>query len=295
MELDIVVVGHATVDVNVFPHGIIESVLGGAPTYAGFSLKALNREVGVVSKIGKDFPDYFPPLFSKFGLNTEGILATSGETTKFENTYSEDGERKQVVKSVADSISPKDVPQSYLNSNGFYISPVVDEISPETVSKISEGTGIVMLDPQGLFRELDDSGRINIKKPDDLESYLSGVDIIKIGKDEFKAFGESEENVLRNLVEMGPKTALLTLGGGGCKVFSGEEITKIDSLDVDARDLTGAGDVFGATFLSNYLDTKDSVDSARFANAAAGLKVEYKGPTGFPSRKEIKEALQKSQ
>lgn len=291
MQLDIVVVGHATVDVNVFPHGVIESVLGGAPTYAGFSLKSLGRDVGIVSKIGKDFPDYFPPLFSKFGLNTEGILATSGETTKFENTYSEDEERKQVVKGVAGSISPKDIPQSYLSADGFYISPVVDEISPETVSKINDTEGIVMLDPQGLFRKLDSEGKISIEKPNNLEDYLSGVDIVKIGKDELAAFEESEDQVLKDLIEMGPKIAVLTLGGGGCKVYSGEEVTKIDSLDVDARDLTGAGDVFGAAFLSSYLEKRDPVNSAKFANAAAGLKVEYKGPTGFPSEKEVKEAL----
>lgn len=293
MQLDTVVVGHTTVDMNVLPHGIIENVLGGAPTYAGFALASLGREVGIVSKIGQDFPDYFPPLFSKFGINTEGILVTSGKTTKFENTYS-NGEREQVCEEVADPILPGDIPQAYQNAQSFYVSPVAGEVSSETLSKISGEDNIVMIDPQGLFRKIGDSGKIDLKMPENLEDYLSTVEIVKIGEDEFRIFGKSEEKILESLVGMGPEVAILTLGEGGCKVFSGGEITDIESLGVEARDLTGAGDVFGASFLSRYLETKDPIDSARFATAAAGLKIEYKGPTGFPSEEEVEEMLKDS-
>ncbi|KXA95477.1 hypothetical protein AKJ36_00520 [candidate division MSBL1 archaeon SCGC-AAA259I07] len=292
MQIDTVVAGHITVDVNVLPHGIVENVLGGTPTYAGFALTTLGHEPGVVSKIGKDFPEHFPPLFSKFGLNTEGLLITSHNTTKFENTYSEDGEREQVCKEVSPPIKPEDIPQVYLDARGFYISPVMSELPPETVSKFSEeGKGITMLDPQGIFRELKDSGKIQLRKPDNFEEYLKNVDVIKVGRDELKIFDKSTEEIMKELVEMGPKIAILTLGAEGCKVSSNGEITEIKSLDVEAEDLTGAGDVFGAAFLSHYLETRDPIDSAKFANAAAGLKVKYKGPTGFPSEKEIKDAL----
>lgn len=291
MQLDTVVVGHATVDVNVFPHGVIENVLGGAPTYAGFALASLGRDVGIVSKIGQDFPDYFPPLFSKFGLNTEGILVTEGKTTKFENTYTEEGEREQVCEEVADPIFEGDIPQAYLNARSFYFSPVMDEVSPETLSTISDKENIAMIDPQGLFRKIGDSGKIDLEVPENLEDYLSRVEIVKIGKEEFNSFRKSEEEVLEALVGMGPDIAILTLGEDGCKVLSEGEVTSIKSLDVEAEDLTGAGDVFGASFLSNYLETGDPLDSARFATAASGLKIEYKGPTGFPSKEEVKEML----
>lgn len=292
MDLDTVVVGHVTVDVNVFPHGVIENILGGAPTYAGFALNSLGEEVGIVSKIGKDFPEHFPPLFSRLGLNTEGILATSGKTTKFENKYTEEGDREQTCKEVADSISPKDLPQAYLNAQAFYISPVANEVSPDTLSKISETGTIAMLDPQGIFRDISDSGEISLKKPKDLQDYLSNIDIVKVGKDELQTFDQPEEDILKNLVEMGPEIAILTLGDEGCKVLSDGEISHIESLPVEERDLTGAGDVFGAAFLSKYLKSKNPIESAQFATAAAGLKIEYKGPTGFPSEDEVKEALE---
>ncbi len=287
MKLDTVIVGHATVDVNVFPQGVIESVLGGAPTYAGFALTTLGNEVGISSKIGKDFPDYFPPIFSKFGLNTEGILATQGKTTKFENTYDEEGQRKQICKEVSDSISPGDLPRAYLNASSFYISPVNGEVPAETVSKISEESGVTMLDPQGLFRNISESGEITLEKPDNLEDYLPGIDIVKIGKNEFQTFEKSGKEVLEKLVENGPEIGILTQGGDSCKILHDGQITEVKSLDVEVEDLTGAGDVFGATYLSKYLESKDPIKSAHYAAAAAGLKIEYKGPIGFADEEEI--------
>ncbi|MFP4005523.1 MAG: carbohydrate kinase family protein [Candidatus Hadarchaeia archaeon] len=291
MKLDSVIVGHATVDVNVHPQGIVENILGGAPTYAGFAMTKLNKEVGIVSKIGKDFPDYFPPLFSKFGLNTEGILTTSGMTTKFENRYSEDDERNQIVQEVADSISPADIPEQYMNARSFYLSPVADEIPPETILKLSKTEGVTMLDPQGIFREIGDSGAIEIKKPSSLSEYFKEVDIVKMSSDEFRTFDKPGSEVLRDIVDMGPEIAILTLGEDGCRILFDEDITHVDGFDVDVKDLTGAGDVFGAAFLSEYLESKNPLKAARFANAAAALKIEYKGPTGFPSRDEVRELL----
>lgn len=291
MEYDTIIIGHVTIDVNVFPWGLIENVLGGAPTYTGFALTTLKSKAGVVSKLGQDFPEKFSPVFSKFGLDTEGILATSGQTTTFENTYDEKGDREQVCKVVADSISPEDIPKSYQDTQSFYISPVAGEVSPELIRSVKNEGNIVMFDPQGIFRDIGEEGKVNVKMPDNLEDYLKNVDVIKLGKEELKAFEEDEEDVLEILTEMGPKIAILTLGKEGCMILADDKLEKIEGLDVEVKDLTGGGDVFGAAFLSNYLDTGDPFESARIGVIAAGLKLRYKGPTGFPTMEEVEKEL----
>jgi len=117
------------------------------------------------------------------------------------------------------------------------------------------------------------------------------VDVVKIGMDEAKVLKGSAREALKKLREQGPKVAILTQGPKPCAVLSDEGFEEISSLKVDARDLTGAGDVFGAAFLARYLDAREVLDSARFASVAAGLKIRYKGPTGFPSEKEVLSAL----
>jgi len=290
LEFDVIVIGHVAIDVNVLPWGVIENALGGAPTYAGLALVALRKNVGVISKVGADFLDKFPPLYSKLGLDTEGILVAGEYTTTFENTYDEAGNREQACKHIAAKISPDDIPHAYQDARSFYVSPIADEVTAGVLKSIKRKGNMVMLDPQGLFRKIGDGGKVEIHPREDLGDFLKHVDIVKIGRDEARALKGGARKILEDLREMGPKIAILTQGEKACAMLSDEGFSEVKSLKVDARDLTGAGDVFGAAFLARYLDTRDAVKSAKFASAAAGLKIRYKGPTGFPSEKEILEA-----
>lgn len=291
MEFDVIVVGHVAIDVNVLPWGVIENALGGAPTYAGLALVALRKNVGVVSKVGADFLDKFPPLYSKLGLDTEGILVAGKYTTTFENTYDEAGNREQVCRHVTAKITPDDIPRSYQDAKGFYVSPIADEVSASVLKSIKRKGNIIMLDPQGLFRKISNGSKVEIHPREDLGDFLKHVDIVKMGRDEARALKGGFRKILENLREMGPKIAILTRGEKACAVLSDDGFSEVKSLKVDARDLTGAGDVFGAAFLAKYIDTRDAVKSAKFASAAAGLKIRYKGPVGFPSEKEILDAI----
>jgi ribokinase len=291
LDLDIVVVGHVTIDVNVLPWGVIENALGGTPTYAGLALVALKRSVGVVSKVGADFLEKFPPLYSKLGLDTEGIYVAGEYTTTFENTYDKSGNREQVCKHVAARISPDDIPRSYQDAAGFYVSPIADEVDASVLKSIKRKENIVMFDPQGLFRKINSEGKVEIHPRDDLSDFLKHVDIVKIGRDEARALKGGVKKVLENLRGMGPEIAILTRGEKGCAVLSDAGFKEVGSLKVEAKDLTGAGDVFGAAFLSKQIDSRDGVKSAKFASVAAGLKIRYKGPIGFPSEKEILDVL----
>ncbi|MDI6884318.1 MAG: PfkB family carbohydrate kinase [Hadesarchaea archaeon] len=292
MAFDVVVVGHVAIDVNILPWGVIENALGGAPTYAGLAFAALRQSVGVVSKVGADFPEKFPPIYSKLGLDTEGILVAGEYTTTFENTYDEAGNRRQVCKHVAPKLSPDDIPDAYFDAAGFYISPIANEVTPEVLKVVKRKSNLVMFDPQGILREISKDGRVEVK-PRDLSDFLKHVDVVKIGKEEARVLKGDVEAALRIIRAAGPKIAILTKGGEPSVVLSDEGLVKVNPLKVDVKDMTGAGDVFGAAFLTRYMATRDILESTKFAVAAAGLKIRYKGPTGFPSEAEILEAMKK--
>ncbi|MDI6643220.1 MAG: PfkB family carbohydrate kinase [Candidatus Hodarchaeaceae archaeon] len=292
MAFDVVVVGHVAIDINVLPWGVIENALGGAPTYAGLAFAALRRSVGVVSKVGADFPEKFPPIYSKLGLDTEGILVAGEYTTTFENTYDEAGNRRQVCKHVAPKLSPDDIPDAYSDAASFYISPIANEVTPEVLKAVKRKSNLVMLDPQGILREINKDGRVEVKLRD-LSDFLKHVDVVKIGKEEARVLKGDVEAALRSIRAAGPKIAILTKGGEPSVVLSDEGLVKVNPLKVDVKDMTGAGDVFGAAFLTKYMATRDILESTKFAVAAAGLKIRYKGPTGFPSEAEILEAMKK--
>jgi len=69
----------------------------------------------------------------------------------------------------------------------------------------------------------------------------------------------------------------------------GEKGCLVDGTPVPARprqvfDVTGAGDVFLAAFVVRYLETKDLIQAAEFANECAGESVEHLGGYVLKSR-----------
>ena len=52
----------------------------------------------------------------------------------------------------------------------------------------------------------------------------------------------------------------------------------IPAYKTNAIDPTGAGDVYGGSFIVEYMRTHDYVESALFASAASSLMVEQVGP-----------------
>lgn len=287
MDLDIVIIGHIAIDRNVLPWGVLENSLGGAPTYAGFALAALKKKVGIISKVGRDFLEMFPPIYSKFGLDTEGIHVVGEHTTTFENIYDAQGNRRQACKHAAPAIEPEDIPAFYLGARGFYVSPIVNEVGPGLLKKIKAENNLVMLDPQGLFRRIGAGGEVKLESREDLAEFLAYVDIVKLGMEEKKVFRGTDKEILKDLVGMGPEIAIITQGEGDCLFLSGEEFGTVKSFRTEVRDTTGAGDVFGVAFFSRYLETRDLISSIKFGSAAASLKIRYRGPTGFPSEEDV--------
>lgn len=285
---DTIIVGHFSLDTNIWPTGQIKNALGGAPTYAGSAFAALHKRVGVFSIIGKDHYSEALSFCQAKGIDTQGLLVSSKQTMVFQNLYTADGNRKQRCLNIAPKLSFRDLPKNYLASKAFYISPLAGEVDEEFIGKLKTKESIVMLDPQGLMRNVNKEGEVStIFRKNKLERIFKLVDIVKIGKDEVKAFKMEEKRILNMLKKIGVKVAIITRGKDDVMIFYSRKIYKVKTLDVKVEDPTGAGDVFGATFLSEYINGSTINEAIKFATISAGLKIRYEGPNGFPSKKDI--------
>ncbi|MEU3979015.1 carbohydrate kinase family protein [Streptomyces sp. NPDC026672] len=86
------------------------------------------------------------------------------------------------------------------------------------------------------------------------------------------------EAALRALAELVP-VAVVTRGGAGALAVDQTtgEYAEVPALDVDVLDATGAGDVFGASFVAASLGGWPLAERLRFAVLAAGLSVGHHG------------------
>lgn len=83
---------------------------------------------------------------------------------------------------------------------------------------------------------------------------------------------------LRALADLVP-VAVVTRGGHGAVAVDQTtgEYAEVPALDVDVLDATGAGDVFGASFVAASLGGWPLAERLRFAVLAAGLSVQHPG------------------
>jgi sugar/nucleoside kinase (ribokinase family) len=86
----------------------------------------------------------------------------------------------------------------------------------------------------------------------------------------------------RKLLKSGIQTAIITLAKGGCLVAQGNQIVRVFAPRVKTVDACGAGATFSAGYIYGYLKNWNLERSARFATAAASLKVTRPGLQLFP-------------
>ncbi len=104
--------------------------------------------------------------------------------------------------------------------------------------------------------------------------------------------GAPPEKVLEYLGRLGPREVVITRGTKGSVGLSGEEIIVQDAFKVDARDTTGAGDVYHGAYVYGLLKAWDMRECMRFASATAALKCREAGARkGIPRLEEVERFL----
>ena len=148
-------------------------------------------------------------------------------------------------------------------------------------------------DGEHIVRAMDEANQLQVpvflnlehghKNPDLLKEYASRVTICQAVTDAAQ-LGKTRAmlQTARKLLESGIETALITMAKDGCLVAQGNEAVRVLAPRVKAVDGCGAGATFSAGFIYGYLNSWDLEASARFATAAASLKVTRAGLQMFP-------------
>jgi sugar/nucleoside kinase (ribokinase family) len=118
--------------------------------------------------------------------------------------------------------------------------------------------------------------------PDMLKRYGSRATICQAVTDAAQRGEVPPLEVAQKLLKTGVQTALITMAGEGCLAVNGSEAVRVHAPSVHVVDGCGAGATFSAGFIYGYLKGWNLEESARFATAAASLKVTRPGLEMFP-------------
>jgi len=289
-NIDLLAIGHTAHDyiirVPEFPKAnfsspitTMETFNGGAAANVACVGANLGLKTSLVSAVGGDFKktEYFEHM-ENLGIDTDSLIIVPGEKTPTAFVLTDDnsdqisyfywGAAKEFAESKAPSSAIKNAEAVHLATG-----------DPDFNWKCSEEAK-----NEGVFISFDpgqDLGMYDTKK---LKEVIENTTILFGNHHEIKRILESLEVDLTGLRELGPEIIVKTCGAGGSEIYTHEEKIKIDAINVDVKDPTGAGDSYRAGFLSRFLNGESIEQSAKFASAVSSFIIEHQGcQTNMPS------------
>ena len=248
MKLDLVVLGHVSVDHIIFPRKEEILLPGGAAAAVATSAALAGARVGLVTKVGEDFPEEWMEKLASL-LDVRGVQILPGKTIHIYMIYHEDGSVDAPVDmGVAEKMGETPIPEEYMGAEVFHIAPIPPEEQLKAVKRL-EGKRI-SLDFNPTYMD-DYRG-----KRDLMRKILSRAEVVFPNEREALVItrAESVEEAAEVLHDWGAKIVVITRGERGVLVYDGQfrEFPALPIRPEEIVDPTGAGDAFAGGFLAGY-------------------------------------------
>ena len=257
MGVELVVLGHVSIDTIVFPDGRKIEMPGGAAAAVATSAALAGANVGLVTKVGEDFPREWLQKLAEY-VDIRGVQILPGKTIHIWVIYKPDGSVESPVEmGVAERMGETPIPDDYLKAKIFHIAPIPPEEQLKAIERL-EGKR-VSLDFNPTYYE--DYRR----KPDLVRELVSRSYAIFPNEREAKLITgfDDVEKAAEELYSWGTDLVVITRGERGVLIYDGD-FHEFPALPVEGEiDPTGAGDAFAGGFLAGLVKGKALGECAR--------------------------------
>jgi sugar/nucleoside kinase (ribokinase family)/fructoselysine-6-P-deglycase FrlB-like protein len=296
-EHDVIVVGNLTVDDVVHPNG--ETTMaspGGNTIYAATGALIWGLSVGVVARVGADFPAAALDRLRDAGLDTGGLRPIEGPTVRNWVIYEHDGHRSWVYRtpperSLEVAPGPEDIPSGWTDQKQD-LAPVV-HVAAMPLGPAASIVGHLRADGQRAVVTLDTheawpAGR------DDVLALARRVDVFVPSHGELAAIlgYDDPERACRELQAEGVPAVVVKCGERGAVVGApGGPPVRIAAPDVAVMDATGAGDTFCGGLAAGLAIGESLLVAAQRGAATAGAALAASGSLRLLRRAGVAERL----
>jgi 5-dehydro-2-deoxygluconokinase len=308
---DLITMGRIGVDIYPQSDGPLEDVtsfarsLGGTATNVAVAAARLGRRAAVVTKVGDDpFGRYATAALAGFGVDPRFVSSTPDLPTPV----------------VFAELDPPEEPTIW-----FYRYPkapdmmlAVEDLDPEAIrgAAIFWATGTGLSDEPSLtatmaalsLREPAGTTVLDLDwrpmlwpdpaaGPERYRSALAHASVVVGNRSEVAvAVGERDpDEAAAALLALGPRLAIVKLGGEGVLVATEEGAQVVPPIRVEVVNGLGAGDAFGGALCHRLLHGDDPAAAVRFANAAgAHVVARLACADAMPTEAEVLELLEAS-
>ncbi|MFA7243969.1 MAG: carbohydrate kinase family protein [Patescibacteria group bacterium] len=282
-KYDIVTIGDASEDIFVKPHTFdIESSrryasgksvsfelgekislehafydIGGSACNTAVSFNRLGYNTAIITAIGDDSPS--EKILERLrieGVDEAQVIKKHDVQTNFSIIFNLGDERTIFVcHGVSDYSVLK--PKKNLKTKWFFVCPMgenTEEVEKDLISMASEKGTKIAWNPGSLQIE---------KGVSKYRALLKCVSILILNREEAIKFSNYPvrprvEEIAKSLHALGPRIIIVTDGKEGAYAFDGVRSYRIEAMNRERVDATGAGDSFASAFVAKFLDSKDA-------------------------------------
>jgi len=269
------------------PGRLIGPYPSGAPAIFIDQVAKLGHPCSIIGCVGDDDFGY---------LNIERLRADGVDTSTIEIlktavtgsafvTYRENGDRDfifnitnsasaQLNANLVNEAVLKDCSHFHVMGSSLFSSPIIDAMK-KAVAIVKAQGGTISFDPN-VRKEM-----LKIPEMREALSYvLERCDVFLPSDQEMTLLVDAETEALaaKKLLALGITEIVVKHGAHGCTYYDADDRIHVPALSVDEIDPTGAGDCFGATYVTCRKLGKEPVQALNYAIASGANAVTRKGP-----------------
>ena len=302
MEIQFVVIGRLTREFLLPVNGEPRlDVAGGSLLYAAAGIGVWESGIGLVGRVGNDYPRAWLNQVKKHGFDTSGIrIQPQNLDVREFIAYNESYEanrvnpvshfaRRQmtVPKSLlgfqqdkkpddALKLTVRDIPDDYLTARAAYICPMDLVTQTQLIAGLKRGSvHSFILDPS--------PATMTPTSRRELPALLNGVTAFLPSEEAMRNLFQAETHDLWEMAEAvslyGCEYVVIKRGMHGQFLYDAESKRKweIPAYPSRVEDVTGAGDAFGGGFVSGLCKDYDPLEGVLRGNVSASLMLEGQG------------------
>jgi sugar/nucleoside kinase (ribokinase family)/fructoselysine-6-P-deglycase FrlB-like protein len=292
---DVVVIGNLTIDDVVNPSGeTMMASLGGNTIHTAVAARIWGVSVGVVARVGDDFPATALEELRDTGIDTLGLHPIEGPTVRNWVLYEADGRRNWVYRTKPERTletapRPEDLPVDWTAHAGhvpvIHVAGMPFEFARRIVAQIREtGRAFVTLDTHEAW---------SVDRAE-IVALARAVDVFVPSREELVGLVgyDDPEKACRELLSDGIPAVVVKCGADGAVVGrSQDQISRIAAADVIVVDATGAGDSFCGGLAAGLALGEDLEVAAQRGAATAGAALGATGSLRLVRRAAIAQRL----
>ncbi len=251
---DPIIIGTMALDSLETPFGKVENALGGSACYASIAASFFSKP-GILSIIGKDFPDHHIKFLNERGINTAGI-SLGEKTFRWQGFYDFDMNEAKTLRTELNSLESYkvEVPDDYKNAKYIFLANIDPELQLAAVNAIKKPE-LVVMDTMNFWIE---------HKRHQLMKAIEKADVLVMNDAEARQLFNTPNLVkaANAALKLDTKAVIIKKGEHGALLFTDYKHFNAPGYPLEnIKDPTGCGDCFGGAFTGYLAKTQDLSDA----------------------------------